>query len=136
MTAIQNWHIILLCHLVNGIEQRKEVLFGIDILFSVSTQQNVFTLLQAQTLVNIAGLNLSEIVVQHLGHRAASHVSTLLGQTCISQISTSMLAISHVHIRNDVNDSAVGLLWQTLVLTAVTCLHVEDGDVQALRANN
>ena len=43
-----------------------------------------------------------------------------------------MFRIGHVHIRDDVHDSAVGLLGQTFVLAAVAGLHVEDGDVQTL----
>jgi len=47
-----------------------------------------------------------------------------------------VLAIRHVHIADDVNNSAVGLLRQALVLTSVTSLHVEDGDMQTLCANH
>ena len=63
MTAVENRHIILLSHLVNGIEQRQEILFRINILFSVSREQDLFAFLQAQALVNITGLNLRQVVM-------------------------------------------------------------------------
>ena len=43
-----------------------------------------------------------------------------------------MLGVGQVDVGDRVDDSAVGLLGQALVLTAVAGLHVEDGDVQAL----
>ena len=42
-----------------------------------------------------------------------------------------MLRIAEVHVGDYVDYAAVGLLGQTLVLAAVTGLHVEDGDVEA-----
>ena len=58
MTAIEDRHIVFLRHVVDGVEERKEVLLCIDILLTVSREQNVLPLLQSQTLVNIACLNL------------------------------------------------------------------------------
>ena len=43
-----------------------------------------------------------------------------------------MFRVCHVHIADDVNDAAVGFFREALVLAAVACLHVEDGDVQTL----
>ena len=36
VTAIEDRHVILLCHFVDSSKERKEVLLGVDILFSVS----------------------------------------------------------------------------------------------------
>ena len=47
-----------------------------------------------------------------------------------------MLGIGHVHIGNDIHDAPVGLLGQALILAAVARLHVEDGDVQPLGADD
>ena len=47
-----------------------------------------------------------------------------------------MLGVGHVHVADDVHDAAVRLLRQALVLAAVAGLHVEDGDVQALGADD
>ena len=70
--------------------------------------------------------------MQHLGHRGTGHVGTLLRQAGVGQITAGMLGVGHVHIGDDVHDAAVGLLRQTLVLAAVTGLHVEDGNMQTL----
>lgn len=43
-----------------------------------------------------------------------------------------MLGVGQVDVGDHVDDAAVGLLGQALVLAAVARLHVEDGDMQAL----
>lgn len=47
-----------------------------------------------------------------------------------------MLRIGHVHVGNDIDDTAVGLLGQALVLAAVAGLHVENGDMESLGSDN
>ena len=47
MTALEDWHIIFLCHLVDGVEKRQEILLGVDVLLAVGAQKNVLALLQA-----------------------------------------------------------------------------------------
>ena len=47
-----------------------------------------------------------------------------------------MLGVGHVDVGDHVDDAAVGLLGQALVLAAVAGLHVEDGDVQPLRTDD
>ena len=147
MTGVQNGHVILLGHLVNGIEEAHEVLLRVDVLLAVSGEQDILVRLKPQLRVesgelrvyflkHLTTFNLREVIVQHLCHRATGHVGAFLGQTRIGQIATGMLAIGHVHITDDIHDAAVGLLGQTFVLTTVTGLHVEDGDVQALGADD
>ena len=84
----------------------------------------------------VGSLNLLEVVMQHFSHGATRDVCALLGQTTIGKVSSRMLAVGHVHVGDDVDDAAVGLLGQTLVLTTVAGLHVEDGDVQTLGADD
>ena len=38
MRAIENRHIVLLCHLVDGGEEGEEVLLGVYVLFTMSRQ--------------------------------------------------------------------------------------------------
>ena len=35
MTAVEDGHVVLLCHLVDGGEEGEEVLLGVDVLFAV-----------------------------------------------------------------------------------------------------
>ena len=53
----------------------------------------------------------------------------------VTQIAAGMLRIRHVDIGDDIHNPAVCLLRQALVLTAVSCLHMEDRDMQSLRRN-
>ena len=41
MTAVKNGHVVLLCHLIDGGEEAHEVLFRVDVLLSVSREQNI-----------------------------------------------------------------------------------------------
>ena len=76
--------------------------------------------------MHIRSLDLSQILMQHLCHRRAGDISTLLRQAAVSQIAARMLTISHIDVRNDIDDAAVSLLRKALVLAAVAGLHVED----------
>ena len=58
VATVEDWHIVFLCHCIDGIEKTQEVLLCIDILLAVSAEEDVFALLQSKTFVNIAGLYL------------------------------------------------------------------------------
>ncbi len=132
VAAIQNRHVILFGHLVDGGKEAREVLLGIDILFAMGAEQNVLTLFEPETLMNVASLNCRQILVQNFGHGAARNVGAFLGQAAVGQVAAGMFRISHVHVADDVHDAAVGFLWQALVLAAVARFHVENRDVQTL----
>ena len=99
-------------------------------------EQDVFALFQAKALVYVAGLDFLEILVQNLGHRAAGDIGAFLGQAAVGKIAARVLAVGHVHVGNDIHDAAVGLFGQALILAAVAGLHVEDGDVEPLGADD
>ena len=136
VAGVQDGHIILLRHGVDGAKQREEVLFGVDVLFAVGGEQDVSPLLQAQAGVDVGGLDLLQVGVQDFGHRAAGHVGAFLGQAAFGEVAARVLAVGQVHVGDDVHDAAVGLLGQAFVLAAVAGFHVEDGDVQALGADD
>ena len=60
VTAIENRHIVSTCHFVDCIHQREEVLFDVNILLTVSREEEVFTLLKTKFPKNIGCLNLRE----------------------------------------------------------------------------
>ncbi len=91
VARVQDRHIILLRHFIDGRKQRKEVLLGVDVLLPVRAQKNILALLKPQPGMNVTSLNLGQIVMQHFRHRRASHVSALLGQPSISQVAPCML---------------------------------------------
>ena len=74
--------------------------------------------------------------MQHLCHGRACDVGTFFGQAGVGKIAAGMFRIGKVDIRDDINNAAVGFLWQAFVLAAIAGLHVEDGDVQTLGANH
>ena len=47
-----------------------------------------------------------------------------------------MLRVGHIHVGDDINNTAVGLLWKTLVFAAVAGLHVEDRNVKSFGSDN
>lgn len=132
VAAVEDWHVIFHGDGVDGVEEREEILLRVDVLLAVGGEEDVSAFLETEPPVDVARLDVGEVLMEHLGHRRAGNVGTLLRQPVISEIATCVLRIAEVHVGDDVHDAAVGLLGQTLVLAAVASLHVEDGDVQTL----
>lgn len=86
--------------------------------------------------MDVAGLNIGDVVVEDFRHGGPCDIGALLGQTAVGEVSSCVLRIGHIHVGNDIDDTAVGLLGQTLVLAAVASLHVEDRNVKSLGSNN
>lgn len=136
MAAVQHGHIILLRHFVDGRKEAYKVLLRVDVLLPVGGKQNVLALFQSQAGVDIAGLDFLQVLVEHFGHGAAGDVGALLGQAVLRQVTAGVLRVAQVHIGDNVHDTTVGLLRQALVFAAVARLHMEDGNVQPLGADD
>ena len=132
MTTIENGHVVLLRHLVDSSEEGEEVLLRVDIFLTVSGQENVLAFLQTEALVDVAGLDIGEVVVEDFRHGGSSDIGALLGQSAVGEVSSCVFRVGHVHVGDDIDDTAVGLLGQALVLAAVASLHVENGDMESL----
>ena len=69
--------------------------------------------------MDVAGLYLLEVVVEHFGHGAAGDVGAFLGEAGVGQVAAGVLAVGHIDVGDDVHNAAVGLLGQALVLAPV-----------------
>ena len=98
-------------------------------------KKNVFFRLEVELFKNIRSLDFLKICVKHFRHGRTRNVRAFFRKSAIGKISSRMFAIRHVDVGNYIDDSAVGLLGQTLVLATVSRFHVENGDVQPLRRN-
>ena len=136
MATVEDGHIVLLRHLVDSSEEGEEVFLRVDIFLTVGGQENVLTFLQAKTLVDVAGLNIGEVVVEDFRHGGSCDIGALLGQTAVGEVSSCVLRIGHIHVGDDIDDTAVGLLGQALVLATVAGLHVKNGDMESLGSDN
>lgn len=136
VATVEDGHVILLRHLVDSSEEGEEVLLRVDNLLTVSGQENVLAFLQTEALVDVAGLDISEVVVEDFRHGGPCDIGAFLRQAAIGEVSSCVLRIGHVHVGDDIDDTAVGLLWQTLVLAAVAGLHVENGDMESLGSDD
>ena len=63
MAGVQNRHIVLFCHFIDCSEQRIEVFLGVDIFFPMGRKQNIFTLFQSQTSMNVGCFDFVQILV-------------------------------------------------------------------------
>lgn len=136
MAAVENRHVILLGHCVDRIEKAEEVLLRVDVLLAVSTQQDVVPLFESESLMYIGCLDLGEVLVEHLGHGRTGDVCTLTGKSALSKVSSCMLGVGEIDVRDDVHDAAVRLLRQAFVFAAVAGLHVENRNVKAFCADD
>lgn len=132
MAGVQDRHVVFLRERVDGGEQAREVRLGVDVLLAVGGQQHVALGLKAELGEDVGGLDLVQVGVQDLGHGRARDVGALRGAAGILEVAAGVLGVGQVDVGDHVDDAAVGLLRQALVLAAVARLHVEDGDVQAL----
>ena len=132
MATVEDGHVVLLRHLVDSSEEGEEVLLRVDIFLAMGGQENILAFLQAKALVDVAGLDIGEVVVENFCHGGPCDIGALLGQTAVGEVSSCVLRIGHIHVGDDIDDTAVGLLGQALVLAAVAGLHVENGDMESL----
>ena len=136
VARVEDGHVVLLGHAVDGGEEAQEVLLGVDVFFAVGGEQDIAPFLQTEALVDVGGLDAVEVFVQHFGHGRAGDVGALFGQTAVGKVAAGVLGVGHVDVGDDIDDAAVGLFGEALVLAAVAGFHVEDGDVEALGADD
>ena len=132
VAGVKDWHVVLFRHGIDRCEQLDKIAVRIDVFLPVRREQNVLSLGQTQTPVDITAFDLVQIGVQHLRHGTAGHEGALLWQSTLHQIPACMLRIAEIDVADDVHDAAVRLLRQALILAAVSCLHMENRNVQAL----
>ena len=132
VAGVQDRHVVPLGQRVDRAEQAREVRLGVDVLLAVRGEQHVALGLQAELGEDIGALNLAQVGAQDLGHGRARDVGALGRAAGILEVAARVLGVGQVDVGDHVDDAAVGLLGQALVLAAVARLHVEDWDVQAL----
>ena len=135
VAGVQDRHVVFLRQRVDRGEQAREVRLGVDVLLAVGGQQHVALGLQVELGQDVGGLDLVQVGAQDLGHGRARDVGALRGAAGVLEVAAGVLGVGQVDVGDHVDDAAVGLLGQALVLAAVARLHVEDGDVQALGRN-
>ncbi len=86
--------------------------------------------------MDVAGLDIGEVVVEDLRHGGPCDIGALLGQAAVGEVSSCVFRVGHIHVGDDIDDTAVSLLGQALVLAAVASLHVENGDMESLCSDN
>ena len=132
VAGVQDRHVVFLGQRVDGGEQAREVGLGVDVLLAVGGQQHVAPGLQAELGEDVGRLDLVQVGAQDLCHGRASDVGALRGAAGVLEVAAGVLGVGQVDVGDHVDDAAVGLLGQALVLAAVARLHVEDGDVEPL----
>lgn len=69
VTAVKDRHVVLPGHCIDCIEEAQEVLFGVDVLLAMGGQEDILPFLESETLMDVAGLDLRKVLVQHFSHR-------------------------------------------------------------------
>ena len=136
VAGIQNRHVVFFRHPIDCCEEAEEISVIVDIFLTVRGEQDVFAFFKAEPLMDVGGHDLVEIRVQDFGHRRTGDVGAFLRQAAVGEVAPGVFGVRQIDVADDVDDAAVGLLGQALVLAAVSGLHVEDRDVQAFRADH
>ena len=132
VAGVQDRHVVFLRQRVDRGEQAREVRLGVDVLLAVGGEQHVALGLKAELGQDIGCLDLLEVGAKDLGHGRAGDVGALRRAAGVLEVAAGVLGVGQVDVGDDVDDAAVGLLGQALVLAAVARLHVEDGNVESL----
>lgn len=135
VAAVQDGLPVFLGEGVNGTEERAEARVIVNVLLAVDGEQEVAARLEAELAKDARVVNLPEVRTQHLGHGRPRHERALWGASRVLEPAACVLGVGEVHVRDDVDDSAVRLLGEALVAAAVARLHVEDRNVEALRGD-
>lgn len=91
MAAVEDRHVVAFGDGVDGVEEREEILLGVDVLLAVGRQKYIFTFFESEALMDVAGLNVGEILMENFCHRRAGDVCAFLGQSAVGQIAASVL---------------------------------------------
>ena len=132
VAGVKDRHVVSLGQRVDRGEQAREVGLGVDVLLAVRREEHVALGLKAELREDIGGLDLVQVGAQDLGHGRARDVGALGGAAGVLEVAARVLGVGQVDVGDHVDDAAVGLLGQALVLAAVARLHVEDRDVEPL----
>ena len=98
VATVEDRHVVFLCHLVEGCEERCEVLLCIDILLTVCLEKDVLALFEAKACVNVACLNLCKVLVEYLCHWGTCNVCALTRESALCKVASSVLRVCKVHI--------------------------------------
>ena len=74
VAAIEDWHVVDACHLVDCIHEGHEVVFDVDILLTMGREKDVFLGLEVELIEDGRGLNLWEYLTKDFCHRGANNV--------------------------------------------------------------
>ena len=99
-------------------------------------EEDIAAFLQAEALMDVAGFDLGEVLVQDFGHGAAGDVGAFFGQAAVGEVAAGVFAIGHIHVGDDIDDAPVGFFGEAFVFAAVAGFHVEDGDMEAFGADD
>ncbi|CRR84672.1 hypothetical protein PAERUG_P48_London_17_VIM_2_01_13_02386 [Pseudomonas aeruginosa] len=124
--------VILFRNFIQGLDQRKEVAFRVDIFFSMRTHHKEFIFLQAQPRQHIRALNTIPIVVQNLKHRTTGFDNHIGGQTFPQQVVPSDGAISEIDICGVIDNSSIYLFGNAHIKAPIARFHMESWDLSTL----
>ena len=79
MATVEDGHVVLFRHLVDSCEEGEEVFLRVNVFLTMGGQENILAFLQAEALVDVAGLDIGEIVVEDLRHGGPCDIGALLG---------------------------------------------------------
>ena len=123
---------ILLREAIQRFHQLCEVPIRIHVLLAMTTHHKILLLFQTQTGQHIGRVDLRQVMMNHLVHRAARLDHAVGRDPLAQQVLAGDIAVGQVDVRKMIDHLAVAFLRNALVEAAVARLHVEDGDLAPL----
>lgn len=133
VARVEDGLLVLLREAVDCTEQGAEAPLVVDVLLAMRGEQEVAVFGEPLAREHVGGVNGGEVRGEYLGHGASCHEGALRSAAREGEPAARVLRVGKVHIGDNVDNPAVRLLGKALVAAAVTRLHMENGNMQALR---
>ena len=136
MCGIDDRQLVAFRDLVQGVHEREEMAFVVNVLFPVRRDQDIPVGRQSELVQGLAGADAIHMLPEDLTHRRAGDEDVFLADAFRQQVAAAVLGVGQVDVADVVDDLAVDLFRHVLIKAAVAGLHVEDRDLEALGGNS
>src|SRR5262249_48644413 len=135
MRAHDHWLAVAICDRVQRLEEAAKSALLVNVFFAMCAYKDVVVRLQSKAGERIRSFDLRLVVRKNFAHWTTD-LNELVGwQTLGEEIFTRNRRISQIDVGHMVDDPAVDFFGHPLVEAAITCLHVENRHLAALRGD-
>ena len=132
MEAHDDRHPVLFLETPESVDEQEQAIRLIHVFGPVQGHEEIFSRIKAEIPERLAGTYLRCVMVEHLLYGVAGHEDPFAGNSLPQQIGSAPFRVRQENVARMIDDPAVDLFRHTVVVAAVSRLHVEHGDPHPL----